>query len=348
MSDDPARSPRRSATTRYPVIQPFLDRWSPRSWSDRMPEPDKLRSMFEAARLAPSAHNTQPTRFLMARKGHGDMWERMFACLDDHNREWAHSVPVLILATVARKRFNQLTGQFVPYPHCMYDLGLAAMSLAVQAQATGLCTHMLAAFDPDKARAEFAVPDLFLPGMVIACGYPGAPEVLESDLYVKETTRRTRRALEELVYEDEWGQASALFAAPASAGDTTGKAALRHVALIVRDPEASARFFAEAFGMERVAEARCGCHMSDGTVSVALLLKESADETVGVDHFGLVVDDLEAAVAAAIAAGAHRLDAPVPTPPAHFEAKFVTPDGILFDLSEAGWPVAAEYEGAVR
>jgi len=345
MSDDPAaRSPRRSATTRYPVIQPFLDRWSPRSWSGRMPEPDKLRSMFEAARLAPSAHNTQPTRFLMARKGHGDMWDRMFACLDDHNREWAHSVPVLILATVARKRFNQLTGQFVPYPHCMYDLGLAAMSLAVQAQATGLSTHMLAAFDPDRARAEFGVPDLFLPGMVIACGYPGSPDVLESDLYVKETTRRTRRALEELVYEDEWGQASSLFAAQASAGGTAGKAALRHVALIVRDPEASARFFAEAFGMERVAEARCGCHMSDGTVSVALLQKEAEDEVIGVDHFGLEVEDLEAASAAAIAAGARRLDSPEPSPSVFFEAKFISPDGISFDLSQHGWPLSASPE----
>lgn len=338
MSSEQSRPPRRSAATRYPVIAPFLDRWSPRSWSGRMPEPDKLRSMFEAARLAPSAHNTQPTRFLLARKGHGDMWERMFACLDDHNREWAHGVPVLILATVARKRFNQLTGQFVPYPHCMYDLGLAAMSLAVQAQATGLSTHMLAAFDPDKARAEFGVPDLFLPGMVIACGYPGAPEVLADDLYVKETTRRTRRSLEELVYEDEWGQASPLFAAPAS-GNAPGKAALRHIALIVPDPDAAAAFFTAAFGMERVAEARCGCHMSDGTVSVALLQKETEDEAIGVDHFGLEVADLEAAAAAAVAAGARRLDAPVPTPPACFEAKFRTPDGIVFDLSKAGWPL---------
>jgi lactoylglutathione lyase len=119
-------------------------------------------------------------------------------------------------------------------------------------------------------------------------------------------------------------------------------ARLRHIALIVEDPEASAKFFAEAFGMERTGEARCGCHMSDGVVTVALLQKESDEERIGIDHFGLWVDDLDAAGQRAVAAGARSLGSNPPGEQAFYEAKYKTPDGIVFDLSHTGWPGAAK------
>ena len=119
--------------TRYPVLAPALNRWSPRSFAERRPEPESLQSMFEAARLAPSAHNTQPVRFLLGRKGHGDTYARLFTCLSDGNKVWADSAPVLILAAVLRQRFSQERADFVPYPHAMHDLGLCVMSLILQA-----------------------------------------------------------------------------------------------------------------------------------------------------------------------------------------------------------------------
>ena len=107
----------RRVDTRFPVMSAILDRWSPRSYDVRQPDPDILRSMFEAARLAPSAHNSQPVRFMLGRKGQGESFDRLFSCLDPHNQEWAHSAPVLILGAVSRQRFNQARGEFVPYPH---------------------------------------------------------------------------------------------------------------------------------------------------------------------------------------------------------------------------------------
>lgn len=204
--------PDRRVDTRYPVLAALADRWSPRSFADREPEPHKLRSMFEAARLAPSAHNSQPTRFLIGRRNHGDMFDRLYSCLDPHNADWAHRVPVLVLASVMRKRFNQTRGEFVPYSHFMHDLGLSVMSLIIQAQHLGLHCHPLAAFDPDRAQELFAIPPLFLPGMMIGVGYVGSPDVLPPDLRLRETARRTRRPLEELVFEGTWGEASSLFA----------------------------------------------------------------------------------------------------------------------------------------
>lgn len=202
----------RRVETRYPVMPAILERWSPRSFLDQEVEPEKLRSMFEAARLAPSAHNSQPSRFLLGRKGKGNNFDRLFECLDDFNKEWAYGAPVLILASVTRKRFSQITGEFMPYSHALHDLGMAIMSLAIQAREMGLHSHPMAAFDPEKARKEFSIPPLFLPGMIIAAGYVGPSEILPDELRARETAPRTRRPLEEMVFEDAWGQASQLFA----------------------------------------------------------------------------------------------------------------------------------------
>jgi len=203
---------KRAVPTRYPVLEAIHDRWSPRSFDERVPEPEKLRSMFEAARLAPSAHNSQPTRFMVGLKGRGDTWDRLYSCLYEHNQEWAHRAPVLILASTTRRRFSQAAGEFVDYSHCMHDLGLSVMSLILQGSSQGLGCHPLAAFDAEIAQEILDIPPLFLPGMIIAVGYVGSPDALPPELYDRETGPRSRRSLEEMVFDGTWGEASTLFA----------------------------------------------------------------------------------------------------------------------------------------
>jgi methylmalonyl-CoA/ethylmalonyl-CoA epimerase len=81
---------------------------------------------------------------------------------------------------------------------------------------------------------------------------------------------------------------------------------LRHIAVIVEDPEASAKFFEEAFDMTRAGTARRGIYMSDGIFNVALLKKEG-DEKLGLYHFGMWVDDLDAAEKKVVDAGGKYL-----------------------------------------
>lgn len=200
--------------TRSEVLPLFFERWSPRSFLDTPPAPEQLRSMFEAARLAPSAHNTQPPRFIVTEHGRGSGYERLYDCLSDGNRVWAHTAPVLILAMAMSERYSQVAAEMVPYPHAMHDLGLAVMSLLLQAQALGLACHPMAGFDPDQAREAFSVPPPFEPGVVIAVGHLGPPDVLPPDLRAREVGPRSRRDLEELVFEDTWGRAAALLHEP--------------------------------------------------------------------------------------------------------------------------------------
>jgi methylmalonyl-CoA/ethylmalonyl-CoA epimerase len=128
-------------------------------------------------------------------------------------------------------------------------------------------------------------------------------------------------------------------------------AKLRHLAILVPDPEASATFFEQAFGMTRAGTARRGIYMSDGVMNVALLRVDPEKEKVGLFHFGMWVDDLDAAEARAQAAGATYLKGRPDSPKSFYEAKYRNPDGIVFDMTHSGWagavkdPTAAADEG---
>ena len=119
-------------------------------------------------------------------------------------------------------------------------------------------------------------------------------------------------------------------------------AKLRHIALIVEDPEKSAQFFEQAFDMKRAGTARRGIYMTDGTVNVALLKVEGDKEKVGIYHFGMWVDDLDSAEKKVVDAGGKYLAGRPTSPNSFYEAKYRNPDGIVFDLTHTGWAGAVK------
>lgn len=119
-------------------------------------------------------------------------------------------------------------------------------------------------------------------------------------------------------------------------------AKLRHIAIIVPDPEAAAAFFEKAFDFKRVGKARRGIYVSDGTINVALLKIETKDEKVGIYHFGMWVDDLAEAEGKATAAGATYLNGRPTSPNSFYECKYRDPNGIVFDLTHNGWTGAVK------
>ena len=119
-------------------------------------------------------------------------------------------------------------------------------------------------------------------------------------------------------------------------------AKLRHVALIVEDPEATAKFFEQAFDMKRAGTARRGIYMSDGVINIALLTKEHENEKLGLYHFGVWVDDLDASEKQVVDAGGTYLTGRPTSPNSFYEAKFRDPNGVVFDLTHTGWAGAAK------
>jgi methylmalonyl-CoA/ethylmalonyl-CoA epimerase len=126
---------------------------------------------------------------------------------------------------------------------------------------------------------------------------------------------------------------------------------LRHIAISVRDPEATAKFFEQAFGMTRAGNAQRGVYMTDGIMNVALL--NFGDEPIagfedqkgvtGLIHFGMWVDSVEQIDKAITAAGGAYVTGRKETGPnVYYEVKYRTPEGIVFDVTESGW------KGAVK
>ena len=118
-------------------------------------------------------------------------------------------------------------------------------------------------------------------------------------------------------------------------------AKLRHIALIVPDPDKAAKFFEEAFDMKVAGRARRGVYVSDGIINVALL-KQEGNEKVGLYHFGMWVDDLDAAEKKVVDAGGKYLAGRPTSPKSFYEAKYQSPTGLVFDLTHTGWAGAVK------
>src|ERR1700688_3011974 len=192
------------AITDSPVHELLKNRWSPRAFSERPVEPQVLRSLFEAARWAPSSNNEQPWAYLVATKDDAESHAKTLSALVEFNASWAKDAPVLVLA-VAGLKFH---GNGTPNRNAFYDTGAATALLTVEATHRGLAVHQMAGFDPAKAKQVFEIPEDWEPIAAIAVGYPGDPNSLPQKLRDREVAPRTRKPLTEFVMSGRWGHTS--------------------------------------------------------------------------------------------------------------------------------------------
>jgi len=193
---------KKPAVVRYLIHELIETRWSPVTFADRPVEREKLGSLMEAARWAASCYNEQPWRFIVASKDAPKDYERALACLVELNQAWARTAPVLMVA-VASLRFERDGSE---NGWARHDVGMAVMSLLLQATALGLHAHAMAGFDKDAARAAFAIPDGFEPMTAIAVGYLGDPAKAPEALRKRDEAPRSRKPLESFVYAGRWGR----------------------------------------------------------------------------------------------------------------------------------------------
>ena len=192
----------------HPIHDLLRKRWSPRAFANRPVEREKLLSLLEAARWAPSSFNEQPWAFILATHEQPAEYARVLSCLIEFNQGWAKAAPVLLLG-VAHLFFER---NQQPNRHGPYDLGAAAANLTMQATAEGLVVHQMAGILPDKARAEFHIPDGWDAMTGIAIGYPGDVNSLPDELRKRETSPRTRKALSSFVFTGNWATPSPIVA----------------------------------------------------------------------------------------------------------------------------------------
>jgi nitroreductase len=195
---------RKPAPASEPIHEIITERWSPRAFDSRPIEPQKLRTLFEAARWSASCFNAQPWSFVIAIKDDTANYQRVLGTLMELNQAWAKNAPVIGFS-VARLNFEH-NGQ--PNRHAIHDVGQATANLALQAASLGLQLHQMAGIDPAKAKKEFNVPDGYEVIAGFALGYPGDPSTLPEPLREREVAERQRKPLSSFVFTGDWGQAS--------------------------------------------------------------------------------------------------------------------------------------------
>ncbi len=181
-------------------------RWSPRSFSSREVAADDLKLMLEAARWAPSCFNEQPWRFIVGANPSTATYKKVLACLVEANQQWAGAAPVLML-TVGSRSFAR-NGK--PNRYGLHDAGMALAGLTLQANAMGILVHAMGGFEHEKARAAFSIPEDYELGAAVAIGYLGNLSGLTGKTLEQEMAPRVRKPLEEIAFEDSFGQAALL------------------------------------------------------------------------------------------------------------------------------------------
>lgn len=194
------------AATSRPLLAPIRDRWSPRSFADRLVPDDVLATVLEAGRWAASSSNAQPWRFILATKADAEAHATAVKCFAEGNQRWVKLAPVLMF--VCARKTMESSGRV--NTHAWYDSGAAAQLMAVQATALGLKAHQAGGIERDRIRQTYAVPDEFDICAGFALGYQDEPEKLPEDLAKREREPRTRKPLSELVFSGTFGNPAAL------------------------------------------------------------------------------------------------------------------------------------------
>jgi nitroreductase len=167
---------------------------------------DTLAVLLEAARWAPSAGNSQPWAFVVARRGE-PAHARMVDLLSRSTASWAPDASAIVL-TLHRTGHDEDPGMTYS-DYAAYDLGQAVASLTVQAQALGLLVHQFAGFDHAGTALAFAVPDSWTVTTMLAIGRQ--PEQVVHDPCAtpepaaRERHPRERKRLAEFVFGDRYG-----------------------------------------------------------------------------------------------------------------------------------------------
>ena len=170
----------------HPIDPLFLERWSPRAFTGEVISESDLFTMLEAGRWAASSYNSQPWRFLYARRDTPN-WERFLGLLNDFNRSWAKNASALVVLVSNSLMHPPGAEKDVPSHSHSLDAGAAIGNVQLQASRMGWQAHGMVGFDMDRAFAELNVPQGYRVEAAYAIGRPGDKAMLPEALQARET-----------------------------------------------------------------------------------------------------------------------------------------------------------------
>ncbi len=145
------------------LLETIRRRYSCRAYQGKAIEQEKLDIIFEAARLAPSARNTQDWRFVVVTDS-----EIKRRVAETTNRPEVFQKAGAIIAACSNSDEVMRCGQAIG----PIDVAIALEHIALQAAELGLATCWIGSFYTDKVRAILDIPADITIIELMAMGYP--------------------------------------------------------------------------------------------------------------------------------------------------------------------------------
>jgi nitroreductase len=178
------------------LIDVIEHRRSTRLYLDRQVEREKINKCLQAARLAPSAVNTQPWKYVVVDDRHirDRLVKAAFRGVFSFN-QWSAEVPVFIVAVIDAHDLMSRAIVLRDALRPMVDIGIATEHLVLQADELGLGTCWMGGFDEKGVKSTLNIPRNKKVAAIIALGYPDSQEVKR---------KQERRELEEMSSFNSW------------------------------------------------------------------------------------------------------------------------------------------------
>lgn len=148
-------------------------RQSDRKYIDKKVEKEKIINCLEAARLAPSASNSQPWSFVVIDEPElkNKVGRASFGPLKAFNK-FVPQAPVIVAFVQEKpKKITEIGGRIKNKEYPLIDIGIAAEHFCLQAAEDGLGTCMLGWFDEKKVKELLNIPESINIPLLITIGY---------------------------------------------------------------------------------------------------------------------------------------------------------------------------------
>ena len=169
------------------IYEAIITRKSVRSFKNTDVPEESLERLLEAARLAPSANNSQEWRFVVVRNAETRKILATKAC----KQTFVAEAPI-ILACCAETNNHVMTCGQLSYP---IDVAIAVDHITLCAVAEGLGTCWIGAFYEDEVKRILSIPPEVRVVALLPVGYPSNPAPVT----------KLRRSLARITCQEKWG-----------------------------------------------------------------------------------------------------------------------------------------------
>ncbi len=149
-------------------------RQSNRAYLAKPVEKDKIEQCIEAARLSPSACNSQPWKFIIVDKP--DLKSKIAQTTSNSLlplNHFTNQAPVHVVLVNEGSNFTATLGNKIKNRNfSLIDIGIAAEHFCLQAAELGLGTCMIGWFNEKEVKKILHIPEKKRPELIITIGYP--------------------------------------------------------------------------------------------------------------------------------------------------------------------------------